>query len=145
VFQHLLLPTDGSELALLAARKGVSFAKSSGARLTVLTVTPEFRPDGLQAHAMLRAVREDEAHSRSVAHKTLEAVARVGREAGLDCALLHQVSDKPAEVITRVADDLGCDLIWMASHGYSGLRALVLGSVTAEVLARSRIPVLVWR
>jgi|SRR5882672_1297295 len=145
MFQHVLLPTDGSELGLRAARNGVRLAKLIGARLTALTVTPKFRPEGLQAHAILRAAHEAEARSRSVAHMALDAVARLAREAGLGCALLHQVSDKPGEVITRVAADLRCDLIVMASHGYGGLRALVLGSVTGEVLARSRVPVFVWR
>ena len=145
MFQHVLLPTDGSELALHGVRNGVRFAKAIGARVTVLTVTPGFRPEALSAHAILRAAREDEVRSRSVAHKALNAVARLAHAAGVDCALLHQVSDKPGEVIARVADDLGCDLIVMASHGYTGLRALTLGSVTGEVVARARVPVFVWR
>ena len=43
MYKHILIPTDGSELSEMALRKGMAFAKSIGARTTVLTVIPPFR------------------------------------------------------------------------------------------------------
>ena len=43
------------------------------------------------------------------------------------------------------ATKCGCDLIFMASHGRSGIKALLLGSETQKVLTHSKIPVLVYR
>ncbi|HZW18228.1 MAG TPA: universal stress protein, partial [Luteimonas sp.] len=51
----------------------------------------------------------------------------------------------PHQAIIDTTNDLGCDLIAMASHGRRGVSALVLGSVTAKVLTHSTIPVLVYR
>ena len=51
----------------------------------------------------------------------------------------------PAEGIVQVADEIGADLIVMASHGRRGLGRLLLGSQTSNVLAQTRIPVLVTR
>jgi nucleotide-binding universal stress UspA family protein len=58
---------------------------------------------------------------------------------------LHRVSDGPFEEIIQVGTECGCDLIFMASHGRRGVKALLLGSETNKVLTHSRIPVLVTR
>jgi len=54
-------------------------------------------------------------------------------------------SSSPYEVIIDEANTRGCDLILMASHGRTGVKALVLGSETQKVLTYSKIPVLVYR
>ena len=52
-------------------------------------------------------------------------------------------NDQPYEAIIKTAEDKGCDLIVMASHGRSGISAVLLGSVTNKVLTHTKIPVLV--
>ena len=52
---------------------------------------------------------------------------------------------KAYEAIVKVAEQKGCDLIMMASHGRKGIQALLLGSETQKVLTHSKIPVLVYR
>ena len=54
-------------------------------------------------------------------------------------------SDHPYEAIIGAAQDKGCDLILMASHGRRGIQGLLLGSETQKVLTHSKIPVLVYR
>ena len=56
-----------------------------------------------------------------------------------------KISDHPYEMIVKVAEKRGCDLIMMASHGQRGVKGLLLGSETQKVLTHSRIPVLVLR
>jgi nucleotide-binding universal stress UspA family protein len=54
-------------------------------------------------------------------------------------------SDIPYVAIIEAAQDAGCDLIFMASHGRRGISGLLLGSETQKVLTHSTIPVLVYR
>jgi nucleotide-binding universal stress UspA family protein len=56
-----------------------------------------------------------------------------------------ETSDQPYEAIVNVAEQKGCDLIMMASHGRRGIGALLIGSETQKVLTHSKIPVLVYR
>jgi nucleotide-binding universal stress UspA family protein len=53
--------------------------------------------------------------------------------------------ETPAEGIIAAARKRKCDVIFMASHGRGEFASLVLGSVTQKVLARSKVPVLVYR
>src|SRR6516162_9068093 len=144
MYKHILLATDGSALSREAARSGVAFARSLGARVTALHVTPVFRPSEMHAHAILREAHEEEVRSRAAAHRVLDAVMRIAHHAGVKCEWMHRVSDRPWEAIVKTAAEEGCDLISVGSHGWSGVRALVLGSTTNKVLAHARVPVLVW-
>jgi nucleotide-binding universal stress UspA family protein len=65
--------------------------------------------------------------------------------AGVAADTLHVPDRWPADAIIEVAEARGCNLIVMASHGRRGLGRLILGSQTSEVLAHSKIPVLVVR
>jgi nucleotide-binding universal stress UspA family protein len=55
------------------------------------------------------------------------------------------VSHSPYEAIITLAEEAGCDLIFMASHGRRGIAAVLIGSETNKVLTHSKIPVLVTR
>jgi len=62
---------------------------------------------------------------------------------GFVCDTVQVEEDHPYEAIIVTAEQRGCDLIVMASHGRSGIAAVVLGSVTTKVLTHTKIPVLV--
>jgi hypothetical protein len=62
---------------------------------------------------------------------------------GLSAELLHVPNAHPAAAIIETAKFRGCDLIVMASHGRRGLRKLLLGTQTSEVLVDGSVPVLV--
>ena len=145
MYKHVLLPTDGSELSAKAVRDGIQLAKEIGARVTAVHVTPPFYPSEMSPSALTAHAQEHEAHSQASAKRALGAVEEAARAAGVPCAILHRVSDGPFEEIIRVATESGCDLIFMASHGRRGVKALLLGSETNKVLTHSTIPVLVTR
>ena len=63
--------------------------------------------------------------------------------AGVSCETIQVESGQPHQAILATADDKGCDLIVMSSHGRSGLSMLLIGSVTNKVLSLAKIPVLV--
>jgi len=145
MYQHILLPTDGSELSAKAVRDGIQLAKEIGARVTAVHITPPFYPSEMSPSALTAHAQEHEAKSKESAKRALGAVEEAARAAGVPCATLHRVSDGPFEEIIQVANESGCDLIFMASHGRRGVKALLLGSETNKVLTHSRIPVLVTR
>jgi len=67
------------------------------------------------------------------------------KQADVSCDTIQIEDVQPYQAIIATAADRGCDLIVMASHGRSGLSAVVLGSVTNKVLTHTKIPVLVVR
>ena len=73
----------------------------------------------------------------------LNRAADAAKLAGVPCDTIKVKDVQPYQAIIATAADRGCDLIVMASHGRSGLSAVVLGSVTNKVLAHTKIPVLV--
>jgi nucleotide-binding universal stress UspA family protein len=72
-------------------------------------------------------------------------VEKAAQAAGVSCTCAHAMSDLPYEEIIKAAQRYKCDLIFMASHGRSGIARLLLGSQTSKVLAHSKVPVLVHR
>jgi nucleotide-binding universal stress UspA family protein len=122
----------------------MDLARGAGAKLTFVTVTEPFHVFSIDADQL----EETPATYRKLVQ---ERAARILAEVGAVASprLAHeevQVEDaEPYRAIIRVADERGCDLIVMASHGRRGVAALVLGSETIKVLTHSTIPVLVYR
>jgi nucleotide-binding universal stress UspA family protein len=145
MYKRILLPTDGSELSERAVREGVRFAKSIGAQVTALHVTPPFYPAGLNPGAFTAQAEEHARQAKESTGRALGFAERAAREAGVQCSTLHKEGGGPWEEIINAAADQECDLIFMASHGRRGVAALVLGSETNKVLTHSTIPVLVTR
>jgi nucleotide-binding universal stress UspA family protein len=146
MYRHILIPTDGSELAQKAVTHGLSLAKSVGARVTALTVEASFNVYDVPAskvHEMSGAFVEHAEHAKAHATKLLSTVADAAKAAGVQCETMQIVQDHPYEAIVAIAKDKRCDLIVMASHGRTGIAAIVLGSVTTKVLTHTTIPVLV--
>ena len=146
MYRHILIPTDGSQLAHKAVVHGLSLAKAVGAKVTALTVEASFNPSDVPAskvNLMSAAFEEYARHAREHAASILNAVADDAQAAGVQCETVQLIQDHPYKAIVAAAKDKGCDLIVMASHGRSGIAAVVLGSVTAKVLTHTTIPVLV--
>jgi nucleotide-binding universal stress UspA family protein len=148
MYRHILIPSDGSELAHRAVIHGVKLAKAVGAKVTALTVEPTFNVYDVpqsRMHHMTEAFEEYGKHAKEHAASILKSMADEARSAGVPCDIVQTVHDHPYDAIVSIAKDRGCDLIVMASHGRSGLAAIVLGSVTSKVLTHTAIPVLVCR
>lgn len=140
MYQHILIPIDGSERAAEAARRGIAFAKLLGARVTVLYVLT----DSAVAAGLGKSMRDEAARSE-MAQSFLRPIGDEAQRAGVAAECFYVESDVPADEIINAAKKRGCDLIHMASHGRRGVAELLLGSVTQDVLKRCSIPVLVIR
>jgi nucleotide-binding universal stress UspA family protein len=145
MYRHILIPTDGSELAERAVTQGLSLAKFVGAKVTVITVDERlgawlsFAESGVTEAFAQYYAEQIKKHVTSV----LDRVANSAKQAGVPCDTIHVQDLQPYEAIIATATDRGCDLIVMGSHGRSGLSAVVLGSVTHKVLTHTKTPVLV--
>ena len=82
-------------------------------------------------------------HMAGEARAILAKAEVVAREAGVPHDSFAMTSDRPHEAILDVAEERGCDLIFIASHGRRGIKGLMLGSQTQKVLQHATIPVLV--
>jgi len=145
MFTHILLPTDGSEIAAKGIGKGFDLAARLGARITIITVSePLMLYAGAEGgwHAASAMADYDEYQAKT-ADALLLALRKQAEGLGVNVETLHVPKAQPADAIVDTAHDRGCDLIVMASHGRRGFRRLILGSQTAEVVARSSTPVLV--
>jgi nucleotide-binding universal stress UspA family protein len=96
-----------------------------------------------KVYEMSGAFAEHAERAKAHAEKILNGVAEEARLAGVTCETLYLEKDHPYEAIIEAAKQRGCDLIVMASHGRTGIAAVVLGSVTTKVLTHTKIPVLV--
>lgn len=146
MFRHILIATDGSDLAQKATTNGISLAKAVGASITAVTVFAPFYAFDVLPSPIMNDLSE--AYSQYVedmdATQLLSDVSKTARDRGVPCRTLQVEREHPHEAIIDVAARENCDLIVMASHGRRGLAAMVLGSVTAKVLAHTAIPVLVY-
>jgi nucleotide-binding universal stress UspA family protein len=141
MYQHILIPTDGSELSKMAIFEGVALAKALGARVTVVTVTTPF-----QVFPMATDTPEQyKKHTAALADQYLDVAKNIAATAGVPCDLVHFEHEQPYQAIIDTAQNRGCDAIQMASHGRRGVSAMVLGSETLKVLTHSAIPVIVCR
>jgi nucleotide-binding universal stress UspA family protein len=146
MFKHILLPTDGSERSQKAIKAGVAFAKSLGARITGYYALhePAFIYNRF-GNLDQQIKTELERRAREVAQRYLDEIGEAAKAAGVEFEPLITIADAPAEGIVDAAQKRKCDAIFLASHGRMGVSKLLLGSVTQEVLARSTLPVVVFR
>jgi len=149
MYQNMLIPTDGSELSEKAIEQGVSLAKALGAKITVVTVRHPFFALRGQPQMVLYMPDELKGYVRDYvaadATKRLAAAEAIAKRGGVPCETVEVEHDQVYEGILETATDRGCDLIVMASHGHSGISAVLLGSETLKVLTHSTLPVLVCR
>ena len=149
MYRHILIPTDGSELAGTGMKHGLSLAKSLGAKVTIVTVTEPFPIQATALGSGWVATQTDfERYAqgqKEYADSVLAAARATADAAGVGFDTAYVPDALPAAAIIDIATSRGCDLIVMASHGRRGVKRLLLGSQTTEVLANSKVPVLVVR
>jgi len=145
MFKHILLPTDGSELSEKAIHEGIRLAKRLDAKVTGVCIIPEQHPFFYETEIPAEALAQIAKQSKEAAETYLSVIQKKAEEAGVACEVVFKVTDYIYETIIRVAEQKGCDLIMMASHGRRGVQAFIIGSETQKVLTHSKIPVLVYR
>jgi nucleotide-binding universal stress UspA family protein len=148
MFKHILIPTDGSATAAKAVERGVELAKQLGARVTGYHACEPARSRVYGEGYIIGprdTAQQSNGHAREAGEKFVAQIADAARAAGVPFDPLVVEAEAAYRGIIDAATRQNCDAIFMASHGRSSIAELVLGSVTHQVLAHSKIPVLVYR
>ena len=141
IIKHILLTTDLSDESQRTFANAVSLAKANDARITLLNVVEDLKvaPHGAplappmgdpEGPALVTA-------AEAALRKQSEAL---GDEVDVTCKAILGTS--VGEAVADYADENGCDIILISTHGRTGFRRLVLGSGADEVLRHAHVPVL---
>jgi nucleotide-binding universal stress UspA family protein len=137
VIKNILHPTDFSANSEIAYHVACALAKANGARLVVLNVVP---PAIYPADVSIQVIPQPE-RDRAWCEELFRTQAPVP---GVRIEFRSELGE-PVSQINRVAREIHSDLIVMGTHGRTGLRRLVMGSVAEQVLRTAPCPVLTVR
>ena len=147
MYQRILVATDGSSLSKKAVTNAIQLAATCGAELVALKVVPRYPQAYFEGSIPLSAteVGRIEKEWTDAAQASLDAVQKSAKAKGVNTKTVTIRSDVVSDAIIATAKKQKADLIVMASHGRKGIKRLLLGSETQQVLTHSHIPVLVLR
>ncbi len=147
MYKKVLVTTDGSPLSKKAVTHAIGLCAATGAELVALRVTPRYAQTYFEGSLPLSAaeVAQIEKKWGDTAEATLDAVVKQATAKNVKAKGLVVKSDIVSDAIIAAARKSKADLIVMASHGRRGLKRLLLGSETQQVLTHSTVPVLVLR
>ena len=135
---RVLLATDGSPDAALAAQSAIELCERTGSELHVVHVG-EYLP------TFYAQTEEEPAQLRVDAQRLLDEQLEKIRAAGGQVAQVHLRLGRPAEQIVNLSEELGIGVIVIGSRGLGALRRAVLGSVSESVVRHAHCPVFVVR
>jgi len=147
MYRRILVATDGSNLSKKAVGHAVGLAAACGADQVALQVVPRYPHSYFEGAVALSAADIARVESQWVeaAQATLALVAQQAKAKSVACKTVTAKSDVVSEAIIAAAKKHKADLIVMASHGRKGIKRLLLGSETQQVLTHAPTPVLVLR
>lgn len=145
MYRNLFVPVDGSVLSERAMDASIELARQLGAAITAFVVEPDapLPAVGIQLPAYEvateRHIEKTDTHARQV----LTRFEIKARAAGITFSGLHARTDGVDRAIIEQAEESGCDMIVMMTHGRGTFGELLFGSHTKTVLAKSKLPLLV--
>ena len=143
---QILCPLDRSELSNLALKYAVVGARVFNAHLTVLEAINYDYPRYLSDELTTRVLEELEQYKTSAENDLAVHVRSIIGDALDGISVSYRVLDlQPAEAISRVVEEVNTDLVVMGTHGYSGFKHWMLGSVTENMLHMSKVPIFTVR
>ena len=147
MYQRILVATDGSTLSKKAVSSAIELAALADAELVVLKVIPRYPQSYFEGGLALQAaeISRVETQWAEDGQAIVDAVQTAALAKGVKAKAITVKSDLVSDAIIAAAKKHKCDLIVMASHGRRGIKRLLLGSETQQVLTHSHIPVLVLR
>lgn len=147
MYQRILVTTDGSKLSAKAVKAAIGMAASLQAELVALHVVPRYPVSYFEGAVTItnpEAARIEKQWAER-GQALVDAVRVAAEAAGVQAKGVVARSDQVAESILSAAKKHRCDLVVMASHGRRGLKRVLLGSETQQVLTHGSLPVLVLR
>lgn len=147
MYKKILVAADGSAISKKAITAAVELASVSGGELIAVKVSPRFNQNYFEGAILLNleeVAKIEQAWGQS-AQKVLDGVVKVAKAKGVNAKTFVVKSDVVSDALIAVAKKQKADLIVMASHGRKGIKRILMGSETQQVLTHSTVPVLVVR
>ena len=147
MFTRNMLATDGSKLSQKAVKSAIDMASKFNAELVAGKVIPCYVQTYFEGSFTVADidVKSIEAQWAAGAQVVLDKIATSAAAKGVSVKTAVIKSDDIADGLVKAANKMKVDLIVMASHGRKGVKRLLLGSETQNVLTHSEVPVLVLR
>ena len=147
MFKTIMLATDGSKLSQKAAKSAIDMAAKFSAELVAVKVIPRYVQTYFEGSFTVADidVKSIEAQWAAGAQQVLDKVATSAAAKGVSVKTSVIKSDDISDGLVKAANKMKADLIVMASHGRKGIKRVLLGSETQNVLTHSEVPVLVLR
>ena len=149
MYKKILLPTDGSESAVKAAKHALWIACRDGADIIVLNVFEIYTPSIAFPISTLAGSTEDiyeplKKEAEKISDELLDALKSSEDYKSCNVNIKRMVRQgSPYNEILKTVDEMGIDLVVMGSSGRHGFDRFVLGSETERVVRKSEVPVLV--
>jgi nucleotide-binding universal stress UspA family protein len=145
MYRKLFVPVDGGPLSLRAMAASIALAKQLGAAITGFVVEPDapLPMEGSPLPAYAEATEKHIARTDTHAHNVLARFEVLAVEAGVAFTGLHARTDGVDRAIIEQAEESGCDMIVMLTHGRGTFGEMLFGSHTKNVLAKCKLPLLV--
>ena len=134
--ETLLIASDGSEFSINAIREAINLAKICSSKLIAVSVVKT----NLEFESILPQVLEKD-EQKAIKH--LESVKAQAKKEGVDCTTVVTLSEEPYQDIVDHASKNNVDMIIMGTHGKTGMKRLMMGSVTAKVIGHAPCNILV--
>ena len=147
MYEKILVATDGSTLSKKAITSAIALAEFHGASLIAVKVVPRFTQTYFEGSIPVNMGEVDKIEKSWAdnAHKQLDKVTKDAKAKQVATKTVVVKSDSVSDALVATAKKNKVDLIVMASHGRKGIKRLLLGSETQQVLTHTTIPVLVMR
>ena len=144
MFRHILVPIDGSAASNQAIEKAVAIAQAFKSHVSVVSVIDMFAFAGMGMDAGYGQVEYIKA-ATDQAEAAVRDAKVIFEAAGVNLSTSVIEGQVIYENIIDAATSANADLIVMGSHGRKGFEKLILGSVAAQVLAHTHLPVMIVR
>ena len=147
MFTRIMLATDGSKLSQKAVKSAIDMASKFNAELVAVKVIPRYVQTYFEGSFTVADidVKSIEAQWAAGAQQVLDKIATSATAKGVSVKTSVIKSDDISDGLVKAANKMKVDLIVMVSHGRKGVKRLLLGSETQNVLTHSEVPVLVLR
>ena len=142
-YKHILVPVDESPISYAAVEQALALAKELKSEVTVMSVISVDPFKGIDFYKVAPAITDYFMQAEENAQLRLKDIERLFVRDGVSVNTKVIRGVAASEGIMAIANEVSADLIIMGSHGHTGFKKMVLGSVAQNVLTQSHIPVLI--
>ena len=134
--ERILVAVDGSEYSDAVVDQAISLGSICSSEIYVISVVDLFPEQMAVAPALVEKMSSE-------VREHLDKAERQVKKAGITCETIVHMGGKPHEFILQEATERSIDLIMMGTHGRTGLKRVIMGSVAQNVIGAAPCPVMV--